>query len=107
MKYNLVLLALVFFGLTTSVFAQKSKTKHIVEIKRMKFNPPELNVRKGDTVVWINKDFFPHDVASVNNNSWKTKPLEQGESWYKVITKSEDYFCPLHVVMKGKLIVID
>jgi plastocyanin len=107
MKYNLVLFIFIFLGFTTSAFAQKLKTKHIVEIKRMKFNPPELNIRKGDTVVWINRDFFPHDVASINDKSWKTKPLEQGESWSKVITKSEGYFCPLHIVMKGKLIVED
>ena len=71
----------------------------------MKFNPAELVVTKGDTVIWINRDFFTHDVASVNNNSWKTKPLEKGESWTKVITKDEDYFCPLHIVMKGKIIL--
>jgi plastocyanin len=107
MKYYFVLFTFVFFGILNTTFAQQTKTKHIVEIRKMKFNPPVLNVKKGDTVVWINKDFFPHDVASVNDKSWKTKPLEQGESWFKVITKTEDYFCPLHVVMKGKLIVID
>lgn len=105
MQRTLILIVLTFLGFSSNIFAQTSKTKHTIEIKRMKFNPAELVVKKGDTVVWINHDFFPHDIASVNNDSWKTKPLEKGESWTKVIIKNEDYFCPLHIVMKGKIIL--
>ncbi len=69
----------------------------------MKFVPAEITVRKGDTVVWINRDIFVHNVAEFDNNKWQSTPLEKNQTWSKTITSSEDYFCTLHVVMKGKI----
>ncbi len=105
-KRILVALILVFLGISLS-YAQRTPVKHVVEIKKLKFIPAEITVQKGDTIVWINKDFFPHDVAKFKDKSWQSSPLQQGESWAKVISKTEDYFCTLHVVMKGKIIVKD
>jgi len=101
---NICLIFFIIIGLGKTSFSQ-TPTKHIIEIKRMKFNPEELHLKKGDTVVWVNKDFFPHDVAKFDNHSWQSSPLNQNQSWSKVVTKSEDYYCTLHVVMKGKLII--
>lgn len=100
-------LIVMFFALSRLTYAQESPTKHIIEIKSMKFIPAEIYVKKGDTVVWKNKDFFPHDVAKFEDKSWKSSPIQQGETWSKVVTKSEDYFCSLHVVMKGKITLKD
>jgi amicyanin len=33
-----------------------------VTMKQMKFNPKELTVAPGTTVVWVNQDAMPHDV---------------------------------------------
>jgi len=101
----LLLITIFFIGFSTASFAQTQNKKHIVEIRKMKFKPAVLNVKKGDTVVWINRDFFPHDVAGENGESWQSSPLEKGQTFTRIITKSENYFCPLHIVMKGKLIV--
>jgi len=100
-----ILLCLFLLGTGDYVNAQDSPKKHIVQIKKMKFVPPEITVKKGDTVVWVNKDFFPHDVAKFEDKSWRSSPLQKGETWYKVITKSEDYYCTLHVVMKGRIVL--
>ena len=83
--------------------ADKPKS-HIVEIKDMKFQPAELIVNKGDTVIWINKDIVPHDVTE-ENKAWASPVLSNGDTWEKVITKSDSYYCSLHLVMKGKLII--
>jgi len=104
---RVVLIILVLIGCGKINFAQESKTKHIIEIKQMKFIPAELTVKKGDTVVWVNRDFFTHDVAKFENKKWQSPPLKQDQSWLKVITKSEDYYCTFHVVMKGEIIVKD
>ncbi len=71
----------------------------------MKFIPEVLNVKKGDTVVWVNKDFYPHDVSKYDDNAWHSSPLDKGESWAKVVTETEEYYCSLHVVMRGKIIL--
>ena len=82
-------------------------TFHTIEIRQMKFQPDELRLHKGDTVLWINKDITDHDVTEETNKTWTSSRLSTGKSWSKVITESADYFCSLHVVMKGKLIVTD
>lgn len=84
---------------------EKPKT-HTVEIYQMKFNPDTLTVHKDDTVVWINKDYVPHDVSDDDKDSWTSGPLDKGEKWSKVITKDEDYYCSIHVVMKGSIKVV-
>lgn len=104
-KDILFLIFLFYVGFNQTVLSQKLKTKHIIEIKNMKFIPSELTIQKGDTVVWINRDIFPHDVTDFKDKTWSSSTLLQGKSWYKVISKNEDYYCSLHVVMKGIIIV--
>jgi len=102
---SIVILCVLVFGINNTICSQNSPTTHTVLIKKMKFIPEVLNVKKGDTVVWINKDFYPHDVSKYDDNAWHSSPLDKGESWSKVITETEEYYCSLHVVMRGKIIV--
>ena len=69
----------------------------------MKFEPAEVKVHKGDRVLWINKDITNHDVTEQSKKAWASSPLSTGQSWSMTVTKSEDYFCNLHQVMKGKI----
>jgi plastocyanin len=78
---------------------------HVVEIKQMKFQPAEIKVHKGETVIWINKDITDHDVTEQSTKAWTSSPLAAGASWSMVMTQSADYYCNLHQVMKGKIIV--
>ena len=58
-KSWILVLIIAFCGINTFFFTQNPQAKtHIVEIKKMKFIPEELVLNKGDTVVWINRDFF-------------------------------------------------
>ena len=79
--------------------------KHIVEIKAMKFQPAELIVKSGDTVVWVNRDIVAHDVTEEPGKVWTSSVMPAGASWSLVVAKSVDYYCSIHVVMKGKLLV--
>lgn len=89
-----------------SDFALKNTSSfHTVEIKQMKFQPNELKLHSGDTVLWINKDITDHDVTEETRKAWTSSKLSMGKSWSKVVTESADYFCSIHVVMKGKLII--
>jgi plastocyanin len=78
---------------------------HHVEISLMKFQPEELKVHKGDSVVWTNNDITIHDVTEEPGHIWTSKPIAAGASWGMKVEKSADYFCSIHKVMKGKLIV--
>jgi len=84
---------------------EKEGEVHTVEIKQMKFYPDEINAHKGDKIVWINKDIVEHDVTEFAKKRWASSKLATGASWSMVITQSEIYYCNLHVVMRGKIIV--
>lgn len=76
-----------------------------VDIKQMQFQPAALTVAQGDTVIWTNHDIVTHDVTEEKNKLWTSGPLDPGKSWSMVVDKGADYYCSIHVVMKGKLIV--
>lgn len=78
---------------------------HTVVIRHMKFEPSELKLNKGDTVLWINKDITDHDVTEEAGNEWASPKIPKNKSWSKIVTRSADYFCSIHVVMKGRLLV--
>ena len=73
----------------------------------MAFHPERLEVRRGDTVVWINRDIVPHTATASRKNGWNTGPLLQGKSGRYVARRvgEDPYLCELHPTMVGKLIV--
>jgi plastocyanin len=77
----------------------------IVEIKQMQFQPSELVVQKGDTIVWVNRDIVAHDVTEESTKAWASSSLATGQSWNRVFTESANYYCAIHQVMKGKIVV--
>ncbi len=81
--------------------------RHVVTIQGMTFHPAVLEVQRGDTVVWINRDIVPHTATSTRKSGWNTGPLLQGKrGQYVTRHRGEDpYFCQLHPVMLGKLVV--
>ena len=81
------------------------KTKHTVVIKNMAFDPFQIHVHKGDTVIWINKDMVPHNVTDFPDANWTSGTLALGKFWEKNINDTFDYFCSIHPTMKGKIIV--
>ena len=82
---------------------KKAPKVYTVDIKQMQFQPATLTVQRGDTVVWINHDMVPHDVTEEKSKAWASGLLPPGKSWSMPVTKSTDYYCSIHVVMKGKI----
>ena len=87
-------------GVTVAV--PQSEHTHTIKISKMKFNPEELTIPSGDTVVWINNDITNHCVTEVSK-AWTSGAITPGQSFKKLVTKSTEYFCAIHVVMKGKI----
>lgn len=100
-----LLFFLFLFHSCTSTPEKVIHKQYKVDIKQMQFQPAELTLQKGDTVVWTNHDIVTHDVTEETGKLWTSGPLAPGESWSLVVIESADYYCSIHVVMKGKLIV--
>jgi plastocyanin len=84
---------------------EKNPTMYSVEITRMKFYPAELRVKKGDKVVFVNHDLVTHDITEESKKTWSSSPLVTDQTWILVVTESVNYFCSIHPVMKGRIIV--
>jgi plastocyanin len=100
-----VLQATIFFLFACQSVAFAAPRTHVVVIEGMKFSPEVLEVHVGDTIVWNNKDFFPHTVTA-EDHGFDSKEIASGSSWKLKITKAGDmpYFCTLHPVMKGRFV---
>jgi plastocyanin len=94
--------ALALLGASCGAAAQP-KT-HTIVIEAMQFSPLLAQVNVGDTVVWKNKDFFPH-TASAEAGSFDSGEIAPSRSWkFKARKKGVfPYVCRLHPTMKGSL----
>jgi len=78
---------------------------HTVTIDATSYQPAQLVVHPGDTIVWQNKDLFPHTVTS--KGAFDSDVLVNGKSWRLVARRKGtfDYACVFHPVMKGRLTI--
>jgi plastocyanin len=77
---------------------------YTVEIKGMKFVPDSITINKGDKVIFINRDIVVHCVTE-EKNAWTSSQIPSGEDYMLVAKESANYYCAIHKVMKGKIIV--
>ncbi|CAN7512257.1 cupredoxin domain-containing protein [Massilia sp. LjRoot122] len=101
-------LAAVLLLLAPAMAVRAAPAVHTVVIDGMRFIPETLEVRRGDTVIWRNKDPFPHTATAIASGGGPASPnIAAGESWKFKATKKgrHDYLCTLHRTMKGKLVV--
>jgi plastocyanin len=93
--------ALLLGGIAVAAFA----ARHTVVIEGMQFVPATLTVKRGDTVVWVNKDLVPHTATSAG--SFDSRTIAANASWSHAARKAGrfDYLCTLHPMMKATLVV--
>ena len=86
--------------------AARATSTHEVVMEATSFSPLELTVKLGDSVVWINKDFFPHTATS-KAGKFDSGSIDAGKSWtHTPRARGEfDYICSLHPTMKATLLV--
>ncbi len=91
-----------------------SSTVHEVRIPKGsdKFEPALLKIKTGDSVKWINEDDRRHPIASIPGQGTSDKelfspPIPPGGSWSHTFKKTGEYpyFCYIHYVMMGAVIV--
>jgi plastocyanin len=87
--------------------ARATSAVHIVEIKKLKFQPQHLSVKLGDTIRWVNKDLAPHTATAIQRG-WNSNRLKKNESFEIVVTAEmeTEYFCIYHPHMKASFQVV-
>jgi len=86
--------------------AQKSAQTDTVVIHNFAFQPSDLTVNAGDTIVWKNEDIVSHTVTAADG-SFDSDEIKPGKSWKFVAKKTGtfEYACSPHPNMHGKLTV--
>lgn len=95
--------ALVASGALASA-ASGNSAQHTITIEGVQYNPTELTVRRGDRIVWVNKDPFPHTVTA-DGGQFDSGSIAAEASWtYRAVKRGEyAYACRFHPTMKGRI----
>jgi len=94
-------------GLVAVAIASPARAATIeVKIDNFTFNPQQVRVKAGDTVVWTNADDIPHTATSTTM-AFRSKALDTGDkfSFTFATSGSYAYFCSLHPHMTGTIVV--
>ncbi len=73
-----------------------------IDIRKFAFEPKEVTIAPGTTVVWVNHDETPHTVAAVDH-SFVSKALDTDDRYEHTFDDEGDidYFCTVHPFMTG------
>lgn len=76
---------------------------YTVIMEKMKFGPIPNNLRKGDSIIWVNRDFLRH-TATATNKSFDVDLPAGGKA--KTVLKASGtipFVCRFHPGMRGVL----
>jgi plastocyanin len=86
--------------------AAPQPVSHTVTMEGTAYDPVDLTVRPGDTVVWVNKDLFPH-TATATSGTFSSGSIDVNASW-SFVAKDKGVFaysCTFHPLMRGTITV--
>ena len=101
-----ILAGLAIAGLPGPLLAQSVT----VGIKDYKYDPPEVRIKAGTAVMWINHEKrASHSVLFAGPGGFESDRIFPGESWQRVFDRpgSYAYSCGPHPEMKGKIEVTE
>jgi plastocyanin/uncharacterized membrane protein len=107
-KIPSTLRVLLIAALAPATFAAgQAGSTQLVVMKKMRFNPPVLTVRVGDTVEWRNEDIFAR-TATADDKSFDSGLVQPGQSWQTTFSNAGDvnYHCGPHPNMKARIVVV-
>ena len=105
-----VIAGAVLIGVAATGVAKPDRSApvtHTIVIDQMAFGKAPTDVRKGDVIVWVNRDMFRH-TATARDKSFDVD-LPPGKSAKSTVTRAGTltYFCRYHPGMTGSLTVAE
>ena len=93
-------------GPTAALGGAHSSAGHTVTLKNIRFNPPALTIKRGDTVTWLWRDGSTRH--NVTGSGFKSRTMSKGSFTVRFTRKGTfNYRCTIHVSlgMQGKIVV--
>lgn len=80
----------------------KKSTPVEVMIKDMVFSIPDVKIKMGESIKWVNTDLVPHTVTA-EDKTFDSKTIDPGKSWIYRPRKigKFSYKCIFHPTMKA------
>lgn len=105
MHWTAAVLAGLLLG-AGGVTAAPKGAVHTVVIEGMQYSPATLEVNAGDTVIWKNKDPYPHTATSTEGG-FDSGEIPATRNWKFTAKKrgTFSYLCTLHPTMKATLVI--
>lgn len=115
-RFAFALTALIFLAgcnlptapvaMTRKAALPDDKNERVVMISGYAFSIPELTIKAGQTVTWVNQDAVVHTVVA-QDGSWASTNLATGASFRHRFSSpgKYPYRCGIHYEMKGTVIV--
>ncbi len=101
---------LLLAGLALAPTAAPADAVAEVKIENYKFDPPELKVKVGTTVKWVNNEKrASHSVMWLGPGGFESERMFPGESYQRRFDKpgTYPYRCGPHPEMKGTIVVTE
>ena len=78
-----------------------------VTLQDMKYSPETIEIKKGGTIEWDNKDLTPHTVTSETDGELNSGSIEADASWSHTFSHAGtfSYYCEYHPEMKATVFV--
>jgi plastocyanin len=77
----------------------------VIAMEGMQFQPATVTVKRGDKVVWQNKDIVPHTATAAGKFDSRDIAVSRSWSWTAKTPGRYEYVCTYHPTMKGALVV--
>lgn len=98
--------AAIFRGNSIVRAADEKNAAANISIDDFSFIPREITVAPGTTITWVNHDDVPHTVVSPDKKI-RSKALDTDDQFSFTFADpgTYSYFCSVHPMMTGKIIV--
>jgi plastocyanin len=93
-------------GIARSPAGASAEAAASIQIENFRFEPPELVVKKGSTVTWVNRDEEIHAVVA-GDGAFSSPGLDTDVRYAHEFDEpgTYPYRCALHPQMKGTIVV--
>jgi plastocyanin len=98
--------AAMIHGSSIARAAEEKNVASSISIDNFSFTPKEITVAAGTTITWVNHDDVPHTVVSTDKK-FRSKALDTDDQFSFTFTDAGtySYFCSVHPIMIGKVVV--
>lgn len=78
---------------------------HRIEMQNMRFGPVPMDIKAGDTIIWVNRDLVPHTATALDHSFDVVIPSHGSATTVVRRAGTISFYCRYHPVMRSRLIV--